>query len=151
MKPLSYVWRCRLLNYVVRSIRQSTTTLPRVHLSLCVEGKLERGRPFRTCKDTISESIRMLMMSMPESRPHACWTGHAKCKATWESMIDALGKNNKNQSSNDSNNSNRNRNQNSDPLPLLPYLSSREIAGMKTYPLHLPKECHHYVKQLFVC
>ena len=73
---------------------------------------------------------------MPESRTHVHWTGHAKCKVTWEIMIDALW---------------------GEPteniavitvtrvtpelearivtlLPLLPYLSSREVIRMRAPP-----------------
>ena len=41
--------------------------------------------------DAISESIRMLIPSIPESGPFAYWIGHATCKVTWEGMIDMLG------------------------------------------------------------
>ena len=31
-------------------------------------------------------------------------------------------------------------------LYLLFHLSRREVAGMRVYPLHLPKDCHYHVK-----
>ena len=99
-------------------IRQSALTLPRLCLSLCVEGKLEIGRPFRTCKVVMSESIRMLIPSMPDSEPHSYWTGCAKCKVTWENMIDDLGrKTHRKYDSNNNDNSARARSHNSEPTP----------------------------------
>ena len=57
VKPLSHVWRWRLLEHVGRSTRQTPSTLPRLCLSLHIDGKLERGRPFRTNKDATSRVL----------------------------------------------------------------------------------------------
>ena len=59
-------------------------------MTACSHGSLIRGRPFRTIKDAIYESIRILIPSIPESAPFKYWFGYANDKIEWEKMIKLL-------------------------------------------------------------
>ena len=67
IKSLLEIWRCRLLKFIGRTTRQDEHMLPKLFLSMYVKGSTLHSRPFRKNKDTIVESLRMLMPSMPES------------------------------------------------------------------------------------
>ena len=82
IKRLSHIWRTRLLKFVGRSIRQHLQSLSRLCITSCTIGQCERGRPFRTNKDAITESIRLLIPSMSITGPLKYWAGYAKCEQT---------------------------------------------------------------------
>ena len=55
------------LKFAGRTARLGENTLSRLCLSLFIKGNLAQGRPFRKIKDAISESLRIIIPSMPES------------------------------------------------------------------------------------
>ena len=125
------------MEHVGKSTRQTPSTLPRLCLSLHTDGKLERGRPFRTNKDATSESIRMLIPSMTESGSFEYWFKYAECKITWETMIETLGKKTYRKYSNDNRHNRsytRSRAQNSDPPPPSPPQQQRSNSEENTPP-----------------
>ena len=46
VKPLSEIWRFRLLKFVRRTIQQDYDKISRIMMTACVKGSLIRGRPF---------------------------------------------------------------------------------------------------------
>ena len=90
IKSLSKTWRCRLLKCIERTIRHDEHVLPTLFLSMCVKGSMSHGRPFRKNKDSIVESLRTLIPSVPESGDHKHWVGYACNELEWEEMIKNL-------------------------------------------------------------
>ena len=84
IKTLSETWWCRLLKLIGRTTRQDEHTLPKIFLSVHVEGSMLQVKPFRKNKDAIVESLRMLMPSMPESSDCKHWIGHADNEVEWK-------------------------------------------------------------------
>ena len=116
IKNLSEIWRSRLLNFAGRVARQPSSTLSRKSLSIVMDGNRSTGRPFRTNKDALFESLRLLIPSMPHKGNIDYWIGYASDQINWEKMVKSLNhktysKYNRN---NDSDN-NRSRNRNNSP------------------------------------
>ena len=89
--PLSTIWRQRLLKFIGRSARQNHSSLSFLTLSLHIKGSRSRGRPYRTNKDAIVESLRGLIPSLPENGTFHYWFGYAKVRGVWEKMVSKLG------------------------------------------------------------
>ena len=90
IKSLSEIWRHRVLKFICRASRQNADILPRKFLSASVNDKLSFGRPFRKCKDTMVESVRILMISTPESGNFKHWCGCVSDSRKWNDMISIL-------------------------------------------------------------
>ena len=87
---LSGIWRCRLLKFVGRTSRQEPNALSRMFLSVFINKSMMRGRPFRKNKDAITESIKILMPSLPDSALLRSYAAQAQDKVAWEKMIKNL-------------------------------------------------------------
>ena len=87
---LSGIQRCRLLKFVGRILRQEPNTLSRMFLSVSINNSMIRGRPFQKNKDAITESIKILIPSLPDSGDFSYWFGHSQDKVVWEKMIKNL-------------------------------------------------------------
>ena len=59
-------------------------------LLVYIDKTLARGRPFRKNKDAITESIRILIPSLPDSGDFNYWFGYAQDEGVWEKMIKNL-------------------------------------------------------------
>ena len=80
---LSCAWRRILLKNTGRALRQSPKFLTTLSLSLRSGRELERGKPFRTIKDAVTESVRTFTPRMPDTGTFEHLMGCAKLKNTW--------------------------------------------------------------------
>ena len=90
LKALSGILRCRLLKFVGRTSWQETNALSRMFLSVFINRLMMQGRSFQKNKDTITESIKILIPSLPNSGDFSYWFGYAQDKVVWEKMIKNL-------------------------------------------------------------
>ena len=77
---LSTIWRKRLLNFIGRASRNSPSALSSQCLSCHIHGQRIRGRPFRTYKDAMIESLCLLIPSMPNNGNYKYWQGYTQDK-----------------------------------------------------------------------
>ena len=62
---LSEIWKARLLLFIGRTARQPESRLSHKAITATIQGKRLNGRPFRTNKDAIVETIREFIPSTP--------------------------------------------------------------------------------------
>ena len=65
ISKLSEIWKARLLLFIGRTARQPESRLSYESIAATIQGKRLNGRPFRTNKDAIVETMRELIPSTP--------------------------------------------------------------------------------------
>ena len=91
IKQLSEIWRSRLLLFMGRASRQPSLKLSFQAITATIPGKRLTGRPFRTNKDAIVESIRKLIPCTPHYENTDYWIEYTTDEVNWERIVKNLG------------------------------------------------------------